>query len=168
MRRPRKDNRPGLSVGVIDALKQQGLNQSDIARLFGVSRQAVSWHKQTYNGRLTPREQVLREHWPFDCIYGQGEASPARRLRDHAEWFVVGEDGITADNMRRLRSFWKRLRDKGLVVEYDPALPPTPGLSKLGGWAYRPREPRDGDLMIRVNEHTRLTAEGRRIFRLPD
>lgn len=53
-----------LSIGVIEALKRQGLSQSDIAHLFSVSRQAVSYHKVTYNGHKTPREIAL-EHFPW-------------------------------------------------------------------------------------------------------
>jgi transcriptional regulator len=37
---------PKLTIAAIDSLKQQGFTQSDIARMFGVTRQAVSWHKQ--------------------------------------------------------------------------------------------------------------------------
>lgn len=65
----------------------------------------------------------------------------------------------------RLRGFYAKLRDH--VLEFDPNIPPEPGVSKHGGWAFRPRRPEDGDLLIRVNEYTELTEEGKMIWRFP-
>ncbi len=67
-----------------------------------------------------------------------------------------------------LAAFHNRLRDGHLVVEFDPDIPAEPGVSNKGGFALRPRLPADGDLMIRVNEHTTLTDEGREVWALPD
>jgi hypothetical protein len=64
-----------------------------------------------------------------------------------------------------LKGFYDRL--KAQVVEFDPALPPSEGISE-GGFAYRQRVESDGDLLIRVNQHTHLSDEGRKIWRLPD
>jgi hypothetical protein len=44
----------------------------------------------------------------------------------------------------------------------------NPGVSNKGGFAFRPWLPGDADLMIRVNEHTTLTDEGREVWALPD
>jgi hypothetical protein len=75
---------------------------------------------------------------------------------------------MSEDKLTRLRAFVKMLRDENLVVEFDPDLPPEDGVSgTAGGWAYRKRRKRDGDLLVRVNEHTHLTDEGRTIWRLP-
>jgi hypothetical protein len=64
-----------------------------------------------------------------------------------------------------LRGFYQKL--EGVVVEFDPALPPSEGISE-GGFAYRERLESDGDLLIRINQHTHLSDEGRKIWRLPD
>jgi hypothetical protein len=53
------------------------------------------------------------------------------------------------------------------VLEFDPNIPPIPGVSNKGGWAFRERKPEDGDLLIRVNEFTNLTEEGKLIWRFP-
>jgi hypothetical protein len=79
-----------LTPAVIDDLKAKGHTQSDIARMYGVTRQHVSWVKLTYGGRLTPREIVLREHWPWSVSEQQSQSSPYRRMRDHGEWFATG------------------------------------------------------------------------------
>ena len=84
----------------------------------------------------------------------------------YGEHVATGGAGMNADKLGRLATFHRRLRG-GLVLEFDPALPPEPDVSNQGGWRYLPREAADGYLLIRVNEHTMLTDEGRRIWRLP-
>lgn len=155
-----------LSISEIDHLKDLGFSQSDIARSTGYTRQYISWIKMTYGGRMTPREAVRRD-FPWTPTNGQSQASPCKRMRDHGEYIATGGDGMSQDKLQRLRVFYRKLKDENVVVEFDPDIPPTPGVSSNGGWAFRPRLPEDGDLLIRVNEHTRLTEEGRRIWRFP-
>lgn len=156
-----------LSLGEIEALKNKGYNQTQIAKMFGVSRQAVSWHLRTYGGRLSTR-QVVNKFWPWVTTRAHGKAVPYQRLRDHGEFIVTGGRGMNDDKLNRLRSWWRKLRDENLVVEFDPNLPPIPGVSPAGGFAYRQRVPEDLDLLIRVNEHTDLTESGRRIWCWPN
>lgn len=165
--------RPELSLSVIEDLKRKGFNQSQIALMFPspvragpVSRQAVSYHKNRYGGTMTPRE-IVGQHWPFKVPAEMSQTAPYKRLRDHGEYFATGGKGMSRDQLNRLRAFYRKLRDEGLVVEFDPAIPPIPGVSNKGGWAYRPRKPKDDDLLIRVNEHTHLTEYGKRIWRFP-
>lgn len=155
-----------LTVSVIDALKNQGMNQSEIAELFGVTKQAVSYHKITYEGYRTPREVVL-DNFPWQVPEAMCQTSPYRRMRDHGEYMATGGRGMSKDKLKRLRSFYKKLRDEGLVLEFDPTLSPIPGVSNKGGFAYRPRKRSDADLLIRVNKYTTLTAEGRLIWCFP-
>jgi hypothetical protein len=155
-----------LSLSLVEALKNKGFNQSEIAEMYGVTRQYVSWIKHTYGGRLTPREIVL-QHFPFVVPTDMGNTSPFKRLRDHGEYVATGGVGMSEDKLERLRAFYRKLRDGNLVVEFDPTLPPEEGVSNKGGWAYRRRLKRDRDLLIRVNEYTFLTEEGERIWRFP-
>lgn len=155
---------PKLSLSVVEDLKNKGYSQSDIAEMFGVTRQYVSWIKHTYGGTMTPRE-VINQEFPWKVSAAQSDTSPYKRMRDHGEWYATNGEGMSADKLQRLDSFWKRLRDK--VLEFDPKIPPIPGVSNKGGFAYRERLPGDEDLLIRVNEHTRLTEKGRMIWRLP-
>lgn len=155
-----------LSPAIVEDLKRKGFTQSDIAEMFGVTRQYVSWIKYTYGGRMTPREEVLK-HFPFKVSARQGQASPYRRLRDHGEWVAMQGKGMSKDKLQRLRTFYRKLRDGNLVLEFDPSIPPIPGVSNKGGWAFRGRVSADEDLLIRVNEHTRLTEEGNQIWRFP-
>ena len=156
-----------LSLSIVEDLKGKGYNQSEIAEMFGKTRQYVSWIKHTYGGRMTPREIVLKA-WPWKVSTWQSQTSPYRRMRDHGEYIATGGKGMSADKLNRLRAFYQKLHEEDLVVEFDPAIPPTPGVSNKGGWAFRRRLPQDGDLLIRVNEHTNLTDVGRRIWRFPE
>jgi hypothetical protein len=81
-------------------------------------------------------------------------------LRDHGEFMTTGGRGMSNDKLDRLRSWWRMLREGNLVLEFAPDIPPNPGVSPHGGFAYRERVSANNDLLIRVNEHTRLTEEG--------
>lgn len=153
-----------LTLAAIEGLKRKGFTQSDIARMFGKTRGAVSYHVRTYGGTLTPRQTVM-QHFPFVVPVAMGMASPCRNLRNHGEKFATGGVGMDPVALKRLENFYKRLRDE--VVEFDRTLPPEEGVSTAGGWAYRPRLESDEDLLIRVNEYTDLTDQGRLIWRLP-
>ncbi|ANA87018.1 immunity repressor [Gordonia phage Strosahl] len=157
---------PELSKEVIESLKSQGHNQTEIAEMFNVTRQAVSWHIRTYGGRMSTR-QVVNEAWPWETEFKHTKAVPYRRLRDHGEYMRTGGKGMSEDKLNRLKKWWKKLRDEDIVVEFDPEIPPTPGVAKTGGFAYRPRVIGDDDLLIRVNEHTNLTDEGEMIWCWP-
>ncbi|AGK88000.1 transcriptional repressor [Mycobacterium phage Severus] len=156
--------RPDLSLAVIEDLKGKGYTQSDIAKMYGVTRQYVSWIKSYYGGRLTPREEVL-QHFPFQVSAYQSQTSPYRRLREHGEYMATGGVGMDKIKLGRLRGFYAKLRDH--VLEFNPEFPPEPGVSSRGGWRYVPRVSDDDDLLIRVNEYTDLTERGAMIWRFP-
>ena len=119
---------------MVQDLKNKGFNQSEIAEMYGVTRQYISWIKHAYGGRLTPRESV-NQHFPFEVPMEMGQTSPFKRLRDHGEYVITGGVGMSEDKLQRLRSFYRKLRDEKLVLEFDPGLPPIPGVSNKGGWA---------------------------------
>jgi hypothetical protein len=98
------DGKARLTLAIVEALKNKGLSQSDIARGYGVTRQYVSWIKHTYGGRLSPRETVLQE-FPFKVSRAQGQTSPYRRLRDHAEFVATDGAGMSDSKLKRLRTF---------------------------------------------------------------
>lgn len=164
---PWGDDLPELSLAVIEELQEKGWTQSDIARLFGVSRQAVSWHKRTYNGQRTLRQQVLEDHFPWKVSKEQERCSACRRLREHGEYYATGGEGMSEDKLSRLRGFYRTIRRDDVVLEHDPNLPPIDGFASMGGFRWCKRQKSDRDLLIRVNEYTTLTDEGRKIWRLP-
>lgn len=159
-------SRKPLIFSEIEALRRQGYSQSDIAEMHGVSRQAVSWQKQTYGGYLTYR-QVVNKAWPWATTNLHSKSKVYQRLRDHGEYMLTDGAGMSEDKLARLRSWWQKLRKDDLVVEFDPALPPLRGVSPHGGFALRHRVPEDRDLLIRVNKHTTLTEGSRRIWCWP-
>ena len=156
-------DQPGLTLAIIEGLKERGLSQSEIARQFGVTRQAVSYHVRKYGGTLTPRQKAL-ESWPWIVPVRFANQVPYKRLRDHAEFYATKGEGMSPEKLSLLRLFYKRI--EGFVVEFDPDLPPSDGVG-IGGFAYRERLDSDGDLLIRVNEHTHLSEEGLKVWRRP-
>lgn len=161
-----KKSRQALIFSVIEELRRKGYNQSEIAEMHGVSRQAVSWQKITYGGELTPRQRVDLA-WPWVTTHEHGKTSGYQRLRDHGEYMATGGKGMSENKLNRLRSWYRKLRDENVVLEFNPELPPEPGVSLSGGFRYAKRRKSDGDLLIRVNEHTNMTEEGWRIWRFP-
>ncbi len=154
---------PELTLAIIEGLKRQGLSQSEIARQFGLTRQAVSYHVRKYGGTLTPRQKAL-ESWPWIVPTRFGQQAVYRRLRDHGEYFATNGEGMGFRKLSLLRGFYERLESQ--VVEFDPDLGPSEDVS-TGGFAYRTRLESDSDLLIRVNAHTHLSEEGRKVWRMP-
>jgi transcriptional regulator with XRE-family HTH domain len=157
----------GLTPQVIEEEKARGLNQNQIAAKYGVTRQTVSGMKRL-RGRfsMTPRERVLAQFpWKIPARFNDAEIN--RNMRNHAEYVATGGKGMSDRKLKRLASFYRRLERDNLVVEFDPDIEPNE-FSQLGGFRLVPREDSDGDLMIRVNDCTVLTDEGRRfLWRIP-
>lgn len=163
----KKTSKTPVTLSVIEELRRKGYNQSEIAEMHGVSRQAVSWHKVAYGGSLTPR-QVVNKAWPFKTTNLHGKAKMYQRLRDLGEFMATGGKGMSEDKLSRLRSWLNFMRENNYVVEFDPELPAQPGIAPHGGFTYRTRRKSDGDsLLIRVNKHTNLTEEGKLIWCFP-
>lgn len=166
MNRQKATHSTPLVFSVIEELRKKGYNQTEIAEMHGVTRQAVSWHKKTYGGHLTPR-QIVDEAWPWPTTNDHCKSKAYQRLRDHGEFMATGGKKMNEDKLSRLKSWWRYLRDNDVVLEFDPAIPPQAGVSPRGGFAYRKRRKSDGELLIRVNKHTHLTEEGEMIWCWP-
>lgn len=158
-------NRKALIFSEIEELRRRGLNQTEIADMHGVSRQAVSQQKIKYGGVKTTR-QIVNEAWPWTTTGLHGKSAAYQRLRDHGEFIVSGGREMSEYKLGRHAAWLKMMRRNDFVLEFDPNIPPTPGVAPTGGFAYRKRDPQtDGfDLLIRVNEFTTLTPEGRRLW----
>lgn len=160
--------RAPLVPSTIEDLRRKGYNQSQIAEMHGVTRQAVSWQKKTYGGRLTTR-QIVQQAWPWETTKLHGKSKAYQRLRDHGEYMRVGSfRTMNEDKQKRLKSWWKMLRGQDVVLEFNPDFPPQAGVAPYGGFRYVPRTVEDDDLLIRVNEHTNLTPEGEMLWAWPD
>ena len=156
-----------ISLAVVEDLKNKGYSQSEISRMTGYTRQYISWIVHTYGGRLTPRQKLLKEHFPWKVPAEQCQSAPYRRMRDHGEYAATWGEGMSQDKLKRLSAFHQKFRHGGLVLEFDPDLPPELGVANKGGFAFQKRTPEDEDLLMRVNGYTHLTEQGRLIWRLP-
>jgi len=162
----KKSAQTPLIFSVIEDLRRKGYNQSEIADMHGVTRQAVSWQKVVYGGQLTPR-QVVNKAWPFKTTNLHSKSKAYQRLRDLGEYMATAGHGMNFDKLSRLKSWLSFMRDNDFVLEFDPEIPPEPGVSPYGGFAYRKRRKSDKDLLIRVNKHTDLSDAGRIIWCFP-
>jgi hypothetical protein len=168
------DEPPKLTPALIEELKNRinpatgrFYSQSDIADMFGVTRQHVSWVKHQTDGySRTLREQVLATFPWGDEAKPFSKAHAARMLRDHAEYMVNGGQYWPEYRRARLLRWYRRLRDEGLVVVFNAEIPPSEG-NRLGGYAYQPREERDGELIVRVDEPAELSEQAVVIWRFP-
>lgn len=147
--------------------KARNKTQREIANMYGVSEQYVSWIKSQYKGvQKSPREMV-NDLWPWDSGEKFHPAAPSLRLRAHLRFRSYGQEGLTENESYLLKGFYNRLRKNNLVVEFDPNIPAQEGVY-TGGWAFRPREETDGDLIIRVNEYTKdLDEEALMVWEFP-
>lgn len=166
---------PGVTIEAIEAYKNKihpktgkPYNQNQIAEELGVSKQRISQVKlASRRYSMTARERVLR-NYPWKTGERFHEASPNRRMRDHAEYMATNGKGMSRVKLQRLLWFYRFLESNNVVVEFDPTIPPEPGVSSVGGFAYRPRRESDHGLIIRVNEYTTLTDEGEDLWRFPE
>lgn len=162
----------GLTPGLIEEYKNKinpvtgkPYNQNEIAELFGVSRQAVSQMKRRYGGfSMTPRELAMM-HYPWKVPSSLQGSAVDKGFRAHFEWMATSGKGMSQRNKELARALYNKLgRDR--VLEFNPNLPAIPGAS-YGGYRFVRRVESDGDLIVRVNEWTNLTPEGRALCRFP-
>lgn len=163
----RSRNKSGLTPEVINDLKAKNYSQAKIAKMYGVTPQYVSWIKRQYGGVIQSPRETINEMWPWNVVRPFHYSSPYARLRDHFQYMSTGVETMKTDRISLLISFYERIRRDNVVVEYDPEIPPSEGIGP-GGWAFRPREKSDGDLIIRVNKHTKeLSEEASQVWRFP-
>lgn len=159
---------PIITPEEIDEYLMLGFTQNQIATLKGVSRQRISQIKLSNKDHyMTPRQRVMK-HYPWKTGERFHNAMPDYHMRNHAEFMATNGRGMDERKLQRLLWFYRFLTRENVVVEFDPSIPPQEGVSSVGGFAYRPRKASDGNLIIRVNEHTKLTDEGEDLWRFPD
>lgn len=149
-----RDRNGGPTVDTIRHLRGLGKSDAWIGRRYGVSRQAVTRKAEDY-GLTHSIHRMAKDSAPFPVPDKWNKASPAQRLRAHRRFVLFPDShGLPEGDLKRLRNFYNKLRDKGLIVEFDPTIPPDPGVSSQGGFAYREREVRDRNLVLRLNDYT--------------
>ncbi|QNJ57023.1 immunity repressor [Mycobacterium phage BengiVuitton] len=171
----RPPSRQPLTLSTIEDLVGKGYNYRQIGDMHGVTRQAVEWQVKTYGGRLNVRQQV-KALWPFQTLKEHSRSKAYQSLRDHGEYMrQLSFRGFSEEKKKRLISWWRRLLEENVVLEFDPTIEPYPGMAG-GGFRYVPREDRDDDQIIRVNEYVRpeildedgtLSARAESVWTLP-
>lgn len=164
-----------MSPASIRAFWAKGMTNTEIARHYGITKQAVSDMVARYNLRKNDPRKMAVLAFPWRVREEHKGASPNKRLREHAVYYFAGERGLSNLQLKRLYGFYLHLRDNNLVVEYDPdytgepgSYERAPGKSGIGGWRWCPREERDDDLIIRFNQHAvPMDEETLKVWRFP-
>lgn len=107
-------HRKALIFSQIEELRRRGLNQTEIADMHGVSRQAVSQQKIKYGGVKTTR-QIVNEAWPWTTTGLHGKSAAYQRLRDHGEFIVSGGREMSEYKLGRHAAWLKMMRRNDYV-----------------------------------------------------
>lgn len=139
--------------------------ESDIAAIWGISRQRVSQLRAgDVNERSYTRREIAMRSFPWVLDTTARSANLAKHLRDHLEFMATDGEGMSPRKLRDLMRFYRMIDTKNVVVEYSPEIPPAkPGM--VPGWALRPRLETDGELIIRVNDYATMTEEAYQLFK---
>lgn len=159
---------PVLTGEEIDQLIREGRTETWIGREYGITQQAVHYARFNAGGR--PRTNVYKttrdrakDFFPWKKVGAAvTESVPWRMLKAHSVWQARHrEEDLTPKELRRLVSFYRRLLTEGLIVEFDPTIPP--GEWDYPGFALRDRVESDRDLLIRTNDRTDLSSVPMRV-----
>jgi hypothetical protein len=156
---------------IIELMISHKMKPADVARALGVSRQVVSYHLKREAGTTQDWESpaaVAASKLPWDDVPADvvRNAAPYRLAREHMLYMDTAGEGMSDDQLTRLRLWYERLTEWSEVLEYDPRIEPYHGM-KYGCFRYVAREKRDHDLILRVNEYTKLGKADKVIWRLP-
>jgi len=151
---------------MIQELLNRGFSQTEAAGLLGTTKQNVQYHLKKGGARFEDVTAQARNLLPWDVDLDRefNRATPYLRALWHAEYRLTRGNGMSESKLRYLRQWYDRMTE--FVLEYDPSIPPHRGVA-TGGWVYRPREKRDGDLLVRVNEYTKFGRGEKKYWRLP-
>jgi hypothetical protein len=116
-----------------DLIRKHG--QAEVARMFGVTRAAVSAAVRSRKLNI-PTRASFKEYIPWTITTPEHThwAHPVRMLRIYGKL----QQGLPVppSDERRAKEFFDWLREDDLVIDYDPSNPDDP-------WIYVPRE--EGD-----------------------
>jgi hypothetical protein len=132
---------------VLLKLVRSGLSNSEIARLYGVTPQAVSKKVLALGIRRLPvSDEVnagLRQRW--GDIYSNPSSDshhlthPAKALKIWLR-YRLGDSKLSQDQVSLAKAWIRGLSERDEVLCYDRDHP--------GGWYYRPRTPADNRLIV--------------------
>lgn len=157
----------GLSREEIIRLLDRGFTRVEVAEIYNTTPQNVNYYLNQKGPKyLDPRQRAMK-HVPWKIKKEHKESAPFHRIRNHIKFITLGSQRMSGEERDRLRNWYRSLKDLNLVLEYHPDVSPTLSIT-TGGWRYVQREDRDGDLLIRVNDHTHMSDEAYEYFRFPD
>lgn len=131
---------------VLVKLFHLGVPDRKIAEDYGVTVQAVNKRMVKLGLYRKPVSRQVNEYLAHRWKIYTTQGADSHHLRYSAKALKVwlrrrlGDDKLSAKQLKMADQWENRLRERGEVLCYDPATD--------GGWYYRPREERDGCLVI--------------------
>lgn len=124
---------------------QQGRTDKEIAEEYGVTQAAVNKHRLRLVGSVRPIARRVNEGLSVRWRVVTGEDSRdqgAGQIRDLRAFLrrQLGDDTLSPEQLAKAREFERRIRKNNVVVEYHP--------EETSPWSYRPRRPKDGQLVV--------------------
>ncbi|MFB8199404.1 hypothetical protein [Kitasatospora purpeofusca] len=146
----------------------KGRTDTEIAKEFGTTRQAVSYKRSRlgYNVRpfSTRANDLISRVWKVQVLPDKAPGShnqtgPMQALR---VWLrlQLGDPSLSEKQRRAASGFEDRLRRELVVLAYDR--------QSVKGFYYLPREPGDGQLVIRWPEGVPRDLEAEKYLTLPE
>jgi predicted transcriptional regulator len=151
----------------IEGLLDQGFTRVEVAKILGITRSGVNWYLlNTGDKPLEYTVERVKRMLPWSISGETVQAIPYRQVLLHLEYSETHGKGMSKEKLRKLKAFYERLTRFSTVVRYDPDIPPLPG-NRFGSFEYVPRVESDGDLIIRVDNNTKIPADNRMRWSLP-
>jgi hypothetical protein len=139
---------------VLRSLRSQGWSYEDIAREYGVSKGAV--YLQLRDAKMTKVRPSYKHLIPWTVRKDHAHAHPPMMLR------LLGrrEAGLDIPPVkeRMLDKWLKEVKEAGVVVCYNPDMPPNPASPTTGGFYYSKRRKADGDSLVRVDDDATVSV----------
>jgi hypothetical protein len=147
-------------------LYRNGSSNREIAEEYGVTVQAVDWRLSRLGIKRAPfrsaATQIIEAAWPGKET-NRTEYIRLGRVRDLYTFLrrQLGDDGLSAGQLKGADRFERLIRDTGCVLDFQPDAPDGP-------WVLLPRQPSDGRMVIRWPEGRELpTGKLREALDLP-
>lgn len=157
----------GLTADVARELLESGMTQSEVGKVYGVSRQYV--HILAKRAGYEPSKRLnLEGLMPWDEDFSLHWANHVfRGLRAHLKTILLPHEEETIADTRARESLFRKLVRYNQVVDFDPAYKPIKGLSSTGGFKFVPRTTEDKNYIVKIKDGMEETPKFKKLWTMP-
>lgn len=157
----------GLTADVARDLLESGMSQTEVSRIYGVSRQYV--HILAKRAGYEPSKRLnLDGLMPWDVDYsGHWPNHIFRGMRAHLKTILLPHEGEGDADKKARESMFRKLVRYNQVIDFDPSHPAVKGLSNTGGFKYVPRTAEDKDYIVKVKPGVKVNNTFKKLWTMP-